>query len=70
MSMYSGILHRLLGYLVEDTSDMKLLVNEDFKYNKKKERKNTLYDKLNLFDLYFTKIILLAWILIMPIYFM
>jgi len=70
MSMYSGLLHRFLVYIVEDTSDMKLLVNGHFEYNKKKERKNTLADKLNLFDLYFTKIILLAWILIMPIYFM
>tara|TARA_B100001093_G_scaffold507121_1_gene567161 strand:+ start:2400 stop:3557 length:1158 start_codon:yes stop_codon:yes gene_type:complete len=69
MSMYSGIIHRLIVYLTEDTSNFKIIINENLKYNQMKQKKNILVDNLNLVDLYFTKIILLSWILIMPLYF-
>lgn len=68
MTIYSGILHRILGCITENTSGMKLLIRNKL-ILVKEINKNILVNTLMIVDLYISKIILLTWILIMTIYF-
>jgi len=67
MCMYSGLLHRIIvNYFPEETDKKYVINNLKEKTEKKKNRKLEILEKI---DLYISKIVLFAWILIMSIYF-